>query len=883
MTIDSNTQFGPYQIIFTAGSGGMGKVYKARDTRLDRTVAIKVLLDLSGKPELTQRFEREARAIAALNHPHICTLFDVGRHEGIDYLVMEYLDGETLAARLERGPLPIEEVMRYGMQLADALEKAHRQGITHRDFKPANVMITPTGVKILDFGLAKFRDTPQPASATLSALPTRDLALTQQGMILGTLQYMSPEQVEGKDADARTDVFALGVVLYEMVTGRKAFECKSQVSLMAAILERDPAPMSSIRPVSSSLDRIVLTCMAKDPDDRFQTAREVLRELRWAELEKPAETTAQAPTPVIKSARTAWVLAGIAVIAVMGFLAALVPAVRYLREPVPDVAVHRFTIEPPLMPNLTFVGISPDGRQLAFTAIGPNNNPVLWVRPMDSLAAQPLPGTEGAGAPFWSPDSRSIVFSAGEKLKRIDFLGGAPRILSDVAATNGATWGNEGVIVFSSNNLLYRVSASGGQPSKLFDLDASKQETQHLHPSFLPDNKRFLFTASSSEPSNRAIYVASIETGERVRVVDAASMAVYSPPGFLLYQRTGTLMAQPFDAERAVVTGDAFPIAEALSYLGSGRSSFSVARNGTLVYTAGVAANRQLAWRDRSGKLLGTAGNPDSYQQARLSPDEKRAAYSRLSPGGDADIWLLDLSSGIASRFTADPANEVDPVWSSDGRQVAFTSTRGGKQDLYVRTVGASQDELLFASNEIKYLEDWSRDGQTLIFRGGNAGGSSYYALALTGERKAAKVFESPFTKDEMHLSPDSRWVAFNSNDSGRTEVYIASFPAFADKRQVSNAGGGEPFWRKDGRELFYLSPDGKLMSVEIKAGATLESGAPKVLFQTRIQVNLGLDQYSPSADGQKFLLIEPVGDSDARPTPITVVLDWTAALPQNQ
>ena len=365
-------------------------------------------------------------------------------------------------------------------------------------------------------------------------------------------------------------------------------------------------------------------------------------------------------------------------------------------------------------------------------------------------------------------------------------------------------------------------------------------------------------------------------------------MAVYSPAGFLLYQRTGTLMAQPFDAERAVVTGDAFAIAEGLTTSSTdARRSFSVARNGTLVYVVGGGnAVMQLAWRDRSGRLLGAIGNPDTYTQVRLSPDERRASYERINPGGDSDIWLVDLSSGIGSRFTADPANERDPVWSPDGRQVAFSSTRGANQDLYVRTVGASQDELLFASDESKALEDWSKDGETLIFRvGGNNAGNSGYALTLSSERKAAKVFESPFNKDAMHLSPDGRWVAFNSDDSGRIEVYVASFPTFADKRQVSNTGGGVAFWRRDGRELFYLSRDGKLMSVEINAGPTLENGAPKVLFQTRIQVagGLGVDQYSPSADGQKFLLIEPIGDADARPTPITVVLDWTAALPSNQ
>jgi len=434
--------------------------------------------------------------------------------------------------------------------------------------------------------------------------------------------------------------------------------------------------------------------------------------------------------------------------------------------------------------------------------------------------------------------------------------------------------------------VLYRVPATGGQPAKLTELDASKQETAHFHPVFLPDNKHFLFTAWSRNPLNRAIYVGSIDSSDRVRLIDAASMAAYSPPGFLLFQRDGTLMAEPFDATRRVTRGEAFPIAEDLSYLpDTGRSSFSVSRNGTLAHTTqnALSANGQLAWYDRTGKVLGMAGHPDAYLQVRLSPDEKRVAYDRGIGSifqNDRHLWLLDLTSGIASPFTFGSDGEGQPVWSPDGRQVAFVKVKEGKGTIYLKNVGANEEELLSGSDGFQNLEDWSRDGQTLIVRTTAPNPDAVFALPLTGERKATKLFESPFRKQKVQLSPDGRWVSFNSNDSGKMEVYVASFPAFTDRRQVSNAGGAQARWRKDGRELFYLGLDGKLMSVDIKTMPALESGIPKILFQTRIPVRLFADQYSPTADGQKFLLLEPLESASARPTPITVVLDWTAALP---
>jgi len=889
MTLDIGTRLGPYEILSPLGAGGMGEVYKARDTRLNRTVAIKVLPQhISDKPELKARLEREAQTLASLSHPHICVIHDIGHQDRVDFIVMEYLEGQTLAQRVEKGALPLDEALTIAIEIADALDKAHRQGVIHRDLKPGNIMLTKSGAKLLDFGLAKLKQDAQTPAAP-SELPTK-AAITAQGAILGTLQYMAPEQLEGQEADARSDIFAFGAVLYEMVTARKAFEGKSHASLMASILKETPKPISALQPTTPpALDHLAKRCLAKDPEKRWQSARDLVLELEWARDEK---TPAAVSTALIArgSRRMAWITAALAA----GLLSALVPATKHLLEPAADVTVRRFTIEAPLlMPNQTDLAISPDGRRLAFVAPGPDTRtPMLWVRPMNSLTAQALSGTEQAGRPYWSPDSRFIVFAADERLKRIDVLGGLPQTLCAVTtpSTNliggfrGATWNDEGVILFSDGprsirSVLYRVPAAGGEPVKLTDVEPSNQESGYLWPYFLPDNKHFLFTAVSNDPSNSAIYVASMETGERVRVVDnTLSMAVYSPLGFLLYQRLGTLMAQPFDAERAAVTGEAFPIADELAHIPySGASSFSVSRNGALAYTIGSATTveRQFAWYSRTGKALGTVGSPAGYQQARLSPDEKRVAYNR-----DGDLWLMELASGIASRFTYDTAVESDPVWSPDGQRVAFYSTKQGKRDIYMKTVGGSQEELLFASDENKGVDDWSGDGETLVFRMAT-GNNPIYALSLNGERKAKKLFEDPFAKNEVHLSPDSKWAAFNANDSGRMEVYVASFPAFTDKRQVSTAGGAQARWRGDGQELYYLSLDGKLMSVDVRTNPVLRTGVSTVLFETQIFVDPLIDQYNPTSDGQRFLLIEPrdsLQPIGARA--ITVVLDWAAELP---
>lgn len=876
MHFEPGTRVGPYEIVSAAGFGGMGAVYRARDTRLDRIVAIKVLSDLSRSPDLAQRFEREARAVAALNHPHICTLHDVGRHEEVDYLVMEYIEGETLAARLERGALPMDDVARLGVQMAEALDAAHRQGIVHRDLKPSNVMLTASGVKLLDFGLAKFRDIPDNAvsSAPLSVLATTDRSLTMQGTVLGTLQYMAPEQVEGKDADRRTDIFALGCVLYEMATGRRAFDGRSHVSLMAAILEKEPDAIAAVRSVSPRFDYVVRTCLAKDPEDRWQSAREVARELRAA-LAEPMEPPAAAAT---HRASRAW--RWIAAALVIAALAAASAAAWVLSaRPSSPVTVRRFEITiPSIAGNVPQISISPDGQKLAFVAASSDSaNPVLWLRAMDSLTPIELPSTEGANFPFWSPDSRFVGFFANGRLKKIDTLGGVAQTLSAAASPVGGTWGHDGTIVFSDRDILYRVPSAGGDPVRITGQDdMSGADAAYRWPSFLPGQRRVLAT-SGLEASTRKIVVAAVDGARPIDVVKAPSMALYAQPGFLLYHRDTTVFAQPFDSDRGIVTGDAFPIAEQIGFSAGGRAAFSVAQDGTLAYvTGGPAGQRgQLAWFDRTGKELGKVGGPDFYQQMRLSPDERRVVYSRIASGAAPDLWLLEVSSGIASRFTTDSRVENDPVWSPDGSRIVFFAERGAGRNIYVKVVGGLGEEPLYLSDENVYVESWSDDGRTIVYRDPDR--NSINALSLDAQPTTRRLFETPFTKEEVQLSPDGRWIAWNGNDSGRMEVYVASFPEFTHRRQLSSEGGVQPRWRTDGRELFYLSLDGKLMVVDIRADSTIESSVPRFLFQTRINPAANLGQYSVTRDGKRFLMLDPLAAAGARA--ITVVLNWPAGI----
>jgi serine/threonine protein kinase/dipeptidyl aminopeptidase/acylaminoacyl peptidase len=894
MPLSSGSRLGPYEILVPLGAGGMGEVYKARDTRLGRTVALKVLPEhLTGDGELRQRFEREARTISQLSHPHICALYDVGHQDGTEYLVMEYLEGQTLSERLARGPLPVDQVLRYGIETADALHKAHRSGIVHRDLKPGNVMITASGVKLLDFGLARVL-APSGPDTILTALPT-ETPLTEKGAILGTVQYMAPEQLEGKDSDARTDVFALGAILYEMATGKKAFGGASHASLIGSILRDHPAPISQLQPIAPrALDRVVATCLAKDPEDRWQTARDVSIQLKGIGEE---QSSPGLPRPVPAPRRRAlalmpWIVAAAAV--ALGIYA-LSSGRRQQERP----RVLRSYIPPP--PNTTYhffganVGapaLSPDGRRIAFGVHEPDGSFRLWVRELDALDGYPLPGGEGGLFPFWSPDSRSIGFFAKGKLKVVEASPSPPpvRELADVVEARGGSWGADGSILFTPENFtaLMRVTATGGAPVPATRLDSSAGDLAHRWPRFLPDGRRFLYEVRSKSPAGSpsipaATYLSSLDGEGRRLVLNEGTSVTYVAPGYLLFRRANTLMAVACDPDSLVLKGNPVVLTDTLEGFSATGMSLFTAREDLLIYSPRAGLNRsRMVWLDRTGKELSQVGPTGQIIHFALSSDGREAVVAQIQEPLPPDVWIIETAAGRAIRLTRDSVAQVIPAISADGR-IFYSSFATGPWDLWETTrQGESHAKPLLRSRATKSATDVSPDGRWLLYREFNTGSrGDLKALPLIGPPQILTVAATADDESNGDFSPDSQWVAYSSDESGRREIYVVSFPDPVRRIRVSSDGGSQPRWSRDGKELFYVQ-GGKLMAVAVsRQGEDVAFGESRPLFSLPLfgLVDPGFDivtRYDVAPDGRFLALLRSL---DEETTHLVLVQNWQETL----
>ena len=777
-----------------------------------------------------------------------------------------------------KGPLPPEQTIRIAMQIADALARAHKLGIVHRDLKPANVMLTKTGAKLMDFGLAKHSG-PAPLAAALTEMTMEQAKLTSEGMLVGTFQYMAPEQLEGKEADARADIFALGELIYEMATGKPAFSGKSRASLIAAILTAEPPPMESLQPMTPvSLSRIVKKCLAKDPDERWQSASDLAAELKWiAEGGSQASETMRVPVARAKWARASWILTSIF------FLLALSGGVAWWTSSHRSSSAMYFHAAVPFAAN--DLALSPDGRMLAMAGyFAPTNDYMLWTYEVGSRRTISLEGTHGAAYPFWSPDGKSIGFFADGKLRKVDISRGQVQVLCDAPNGRGGAWNREGTIIFSPDALgpLFRVPSSGGSPTELTKVDTARSEAGHRWPMFLPDGKHFLYLAAnfSNRPGINAIFVGALDSAEKHFVVNTSANAFYSEPGYLLYMRDKTLVAQPFDLRQFALTGEPHTLSDEVLYFPQVyRAAFSVSGPETLVAQTGVGVYlSQLTWFDRSGKPVGVIGKPAWYNNVQLSPDGHRVATDQTDQDGrNVDVWVLDPARGATTRLTFDPALDSTPVWSPDGKQLLISSNRSLNFRFYLKNAdgSGSDEEIAEAGNDSFNSVDWSRDGKYVLARRNNA----LWYLTLP-ERVLKPFIQAKWVVKGAQFSPDGRWVAYSSNESGSMEIYVVPFPSGNGKWQVSTGGGQEPRWRNDGKELFFLSRDSKMMAVPVSTGTSFESGSPLALFQTHRRQPISSQDilsYDVSADGQKFLIATRVDESAV--APLSVLLNWTSAI----
>jgi Tol biopolymer transport system component len=884
MTLSKGNKLGPYEIIEQAGVGGMGEVYKATDTRLDRTVAIKILpAQVADNAQLRERFDREAKAISSLNHAHICTLYDVGHENGTDYLVMEFLEGETLSQRLSRGPIPYEEVLQIAIQIISGLDAAHQQGLIHRDLKPGNVVLTKEGAKLLDFGLAKI----QLGEADGQPAITRTTPLTGANTIVGTIQYMAPEQLEGKEADARSDIFAFGAVLYEMVTGKRAFEGGSSATLIAAIMEREPASISAIMPDTPPLfERLVAKCLSKDPRKRWQSASDLSDELRWI-----SQAGSMVGLPAHLAARRKFKFDLARAIGAVAILITLVLAYLYYAEitkAAPEKPVARYTVDVKQgLSNIFWPRISPDGKTVAFHADDSAGTNRIWVRPVNSLEAYPLLNTEGAKRFYWSPDGREVAFFVGNQLKRIPISGGQAQLICQGPNGSDGCWSKTGLIIFDggADDTMKIVPAGGGVPRPAALPDSAAGEYGYAWPWFLPDGKHFIFTAhvrqkgSATQPLNR-IKLGSVDATTSTTIYElnqTLDRVEYSNDGYILYVAQDNLMALPFDADKLMATGEPKPIA---MKIGAARNTyaFSVSNNGTLLYqTNSQSGLGQLIWVDRTGKELEAVGQSGNYHDIAISPDGGKIAYSVVDPRADnLDVWIYDLRRNVPIRLTFDPAPDGRPIWSPDGKEVYFTSTRGGQFfSLYRRDADGSGDAAKVYSPDSSHVapDDFTPDGTRILFDGIH-NGWDIGILNLTDSNHVDMLVNSSSFEAMASVSPNGKYVAYVSGESGRREVYVRKLDGSGGKWQISTEHAENPKWNGDGTELYYLTFENQFMAVKVNTGTTFEAGNPVELFQHRIRYPFTVSfPYDVTADGQKFLLNAPITASD--PGQIVVVQNW--------
>jgi Tol biopolymer transport system component len=857
----------------------MGEVYLAHDTKLDRDVALKLLpAELAGDAKRLRRFELEARAASALKHPAIVAIYDLGQAESQPYISMELVEGQTLRQILQAGSMPLRRALQVAAPIADGLAKAHEAGIVHRDLKPENLMVSHDGfAKILDFGLAKLVDD----SDARVAVPTVTDGGTRPGSVMGTVGYMSPEQASGDTVDNRSDQFSFGLVLYEMLTGQRAFSRPTAVETLSAIIREDPTHVGQLNPsVPAPLRWIVDRCLAKNPADRYGSTRDLARDLasardHFSELTSSGATAVSAATPVVRTRPrelVAWAL--VATVA----LAALAVVLRRSSATIGDSGrTVRFTISPPEGTNFAWsigaspFAVSPDGRHLVFTVLGDNKRS-LWLRSFDSLVARALPGTEGAFGPFWSPDSLAVGFFTQNSLKRTSISGGDVATICEARFGGGATWNRDSVIVFAPaiDSPLFRVAAAGGSPTPVTTLDPVHEESAHMGPLFLPDGRHFLFSIAGRD--NSGTYVASLDSPERKRVSLEPSMLGFSAPDFLFFIHDRTLMAQRLDLQRLELTGEPTRVAEGVDRLGPS-APFAVSPSGTIVYWTGDRVITQPTWFQRDGSAAATLGSPAAYMNVALSPDGRQAAFDRfdLTPG----IWLLDRARDTATRATFGGIYESTPVWSPDGGAFVLAAARDTPPNLYLKRIGVAGDEERLIRNTLQsFPQSWSPDGRFIAYVTVDPKTlADIWLVPTAGDRKPTPFIQTPFAEQHARISPDGRWMAYSSNESGRLNVYVTRFPDAGSKWPVSTNGGAFPVWRRDGRELFYRAPDGMLMAVPVAPGPDFAPGSPIPLFKPRAAIGgLGHGTFYDVAPDGRFLINIFV---ERTSPPATVVVNW--------